>query len=124
MAAIPIPAPAPGERTVDDEEDDSELSAGGVRLLVGVISVEGGLVSEVVAVFSVEDVEVDCCRVLVWVETTAPSPLRTIPRFSKQQRGSLSQQKLPSSHSTARGKNPVPGSVGSDQFGNTKQEKG
>lgn len=41
------------------------------------------------------------------VETMAPNPLRTMPRFCAQHGGSLSQQKLPSLHSTTRGIRPV-----------------
>ena len=47
----------------------------------------------------------------VFVDTTAPRPFNTIPRCSLQHGGSLSQQKLPSVHLTARGRNPVPGSA-------------
>ena len=40
----------------------------------------------------------------LFVETIEPSPFKTIPRFSTQHLGSLSQQKLPSEHCTTRGR--------------------
>ncbi len=50
--------------------------------------------------------EVDEVGVGELVDTMAPKPFNTIPRFSAQQGGSLSQQKLPSSHTATRGRNP------------------
>lgn len=87
-------------------------------MLLGVASAEAGVLSIVVAAVMVEDVEVGSDELSV--ETMAPSPLSTIPRSSEQQEGSLSQQKLPSLHLTARGKNPVPGSVVHDQHEDMK----
>jgi len=109
--AIPMPALAAVERPLDDVGADPELSPAWVAVLVGVVWVREGLLSEVVDRGAVVDVELVVDGVGLCVETIAPSPFRTIPRSSEQQEGSLSQQKLPSSHSTARGKNPVPGSV-------------
>jgi hypothetical protein len=47
------------------------------------------------------------------VDTMAPKPFNTIPRFSAQQGGSLSQQKLPSAHTATLGRKPVLGAGGS-----------
>lgn len=67
------------------------------------------VVAELALVGKVVDVEVE--TIPSSVETIAPSPLRTIPRFSAQHFGSLSQQKLPSEQVTTRGKKPVPVTV-------------
>ncbi|KAK5459637.1 hypothetical protein LTS15_003766 [Exophiala xenobiotica] len=100
--AIPMPALAPVERPLDDVVADPELSPDWVAVLVRVVWVREGLLGVVVATAVVVDVELVADEVGLCVETTAPSPFRTIPRSSEQQEGSLSQQKLPSSHSTAR----------------------
>ena len=76
--------------------------------------VDVGASDEDVVVVVVVEVVVDEDVVLVKpgsVETMAPRPLRTVPLFSAQQVGSLSQQKLPSEQFSARGKRPVPGSA-------------
>lgn len=78
------------------------MSVVAVKLLAEEVDAAAG----VRVVFSV--VEVD--EVGLRVDTIAPRPFRIIPRSWEQHDGSLSQQKLPSLHSTARGKKPVPGS--------------
>lgn len=61
-----------------------------------------------VVLVDVEDADEDVVELIPGsVETITPSPFRTIPLFSLQQFGSLSQQKLPSWHCTARGRKPV-----------------
>lgn len=67
------------------------------------------VVAELVLVGKVMDVKVEV--IPPSVETIAPSPFRTIPRFSAQHFGSLSQQTLPSEKVTIRGKKPVPVTV-------------
>jgi hypothetical protein len=68
------------------------------------------MVAEVVVglMLVVEDVDVEVETTPSSVETIAPSPFRTMPRFSAQHFGSLSQQKLPSEQVMTRGKKPVP----------------
>jgi hypothetical protein len=67
------------------------------------------MVTELVLVGKVVDVKVE--TIPPSVETISPSPFRTIPRFSAQHFGSLSQQKLPSEQVKTRGKKPVPVTV-------------
>lgn len=112
-APIPIPALAPAERPAEDEETAAALCAAVVALVVKLAVAEARLWTEVVVGSAVvEDIELDVgVDVPPSVETIAPRPLRTMPRSLAQQAGSLSRQKLPSSHSTARGRKPVPGSV-------------
>ena len=57
------------------------------------------------------DVDVDVEMIPSSVETIAPSPFKTMPRFSAQHSVSLSQQKLPSEQVTTRGRKPVPVTV-------------
>ena len=71
---------------------------------------EAGLLpAEVVEGASVDielsEVEVDRPE---FVLTTFPFPSKTIPLPSSQHPGKLSQQKLPSSQISTRGRNPVP----------------
>ncbi|KIW20584.1 hypothetical protein PV08_01159 [Exophiala spinifera] len=120
---IPIPAFAPVDKPPPvDCASEGNASADCVATLppvavtvvvaVTLLGEEAGVVVVVAAAAApVEVVEVDEGRGL-FVDTIAPKPFRTIPRFSEQHGGSLSQQKLPSVHSTARGKKPVPGSMG------------
>jgi hypothetical protein len=87
-APIPIPALAPVVRSFEDEGGDPEPSAADVAVLVGVVPVLVGVVEAAlvdVVVGLVVEVVSDKVDVLECVETTAPSPLRTMPRFSEQQ---------------------------------------
>lgn len=119
VTPIPIPALAPDDRPLEDVDFSTPESFGDdVPLLFGAVFVveSVGAVDEVVVVARLLSGELavgvlDVVAVPEWVETTAPKPFRTIPRLSAQHAGSLSQQKLPSEHSTARGRKPVPGSV-------------
>lgn len=119
--AIPMPALAPVDRPPEDDGITPESFGEEVPLLVGAELMElvVGLADEVVEarLFSALLVPVPVADVLddvvepECVETIAPRPFRTMPRSSAQHFGSLSQQKLPSEHSTARGRKPVPGSI-------------
>ena len=79
-----------------------------VILAVGVL--------DVVAALVLVDVDVDVEVIPSSVETIAPSPFKTMPRFSAQHLGSLSQQKLPSEQVTTRGRKPVPVTVSTCKF--------
>ncbi|EXJ84089.1 hypothetical protein A1O3_04756 [Capronia epimyces CBS 606.96] len=108
-APIPIPALAPVESPVDDKAED--MSSGDVMLsLLGVANAVLGLLPGAVTVtvgktealvlrleVEVEALWVAAADELVdevpgLVDTIAPNPLRTMPRFAEQQAGSLSQQ--------------------------------
>jgi hypothetical protein len=105
-APIPTPAFAPVVRPLEDVIGCDI----GFSVAVAVASDEVVLDEVVVEVVVVElvllvvdeDVEVD--TIPSSVETMAPSPFKTMPRFSAQHVGSLSQQKLPSEQVATRGK--------------------
>ena len=106
-----IPATAPPERLDDCDCEDmigsvavevAELSAAEASnlrlLLVLAVTIEA-----VVGIVVLREV----AESPGFVDTISPRPFRTIPRFLAQHFGSLSQQKLPSVHSNARGRKPV-----------------
>jgi hypothetical protein len=95
---------------------DVAVFKGDVILAVGVLDVVAELVLVdvyvVVELILVDvDVDVDVEIIPSSVETIAPSPFKTMPRFSAQHFGSLSQQKLPSEQVITRGRKPVPVTV-------------
>ena len=108
--AVPVPIPA-------FVLADSPTSFGDV------VSGEGAAVAEE-GVLPVDDADSDVDAELVeerpvevddgmpnFVLTTLPFPSKIMPRSSMQHLGSLSQQKLPSSHTATLGRNPVPGAA-------------
>lgn len=100
---------ASGELDVAVFKGDVILAVGGLDVVTEFVLVD---VYVVVGLMLVDvDVDVDVEIIPSSVETIAPSPFKTMPRFSAQHFGSLSQQKLPSEQVTTRGRKPVPVTV-------------
>ena len=116
-----MPAFAADVRPVDDAPGCGRALARGVDVASGGLDIavfEGdmtlavGILDVVVELILVDvDVDVDVEMIPSSVETIAPSPFKTMPRFSAQHFVSLSQQKLPSEQVTTRGRKPVPVTV-------------
>lgn len=92
----------PAEALLDGEE--GEVADTGMMLVEVVDAVEEGASVELEPV----EVELDVPDLVL---TMFPFPSKTVPRPSLQQLGSSSQQKLSSSHTATRGRNPVPVAV-------------